>query len=170
MAERFAGSDARISIVAFTNAAGTAASTRRAQARAQRMQDYLESAGFTGTIQIGIEPGSTKAQGRGALVYGTGQGTGASSTGEDSNRSLIVRLKKGRAISVDGRVRGADNVTGVIADSLSVGPYLGLRMYRVDFAEPVSSAVAERVATELAKDPGIDFVEPDSIVTTQVSI
>jgi hypothetical protein len=170
MTDRAAGSDAEATIVAFTNSRGTAASTRRAQARAEKMQEFMQSAGFTGPIQTVIEPGSTKLQSRGALVYVQPAGTSAASVDEDSVRSLIVRLKKGRSITVDGKVRGSDNVTGPIGDSMTVGPYLGLRMYRVDFAEPVSVAVAERVAKQLSRDRGIEFAEPDSIVSTQVSI
>lgn len=170
LAQKFAGTEAQATIVAYTNAKGTAASKRRAETRGQKMSELLQSEGFTGSIQIVTEPGSTKAQSRGVLVYVQPSGSSAASTNEDAVRSLIVRLKKGRSITVDGQVRGADNVTGPIGDSLAVGPYLGLRMYRVDFAEPVSVAVAERVSKELARDPGIDFAEPDSIVSTQVSI
>lgn len=170
MAGRYASSDDQATIVAFTDARGTAASTRRAQVRAEKMQEFMQTAGFSGPIQTVIEPGSTRLQSRGALVYVQPVGTGTASANEDSVRSLIVRLKKDRSITVDGEVRGSDNVTGPIGDSLIVGPYLGLRMYRVDFAEPVSEAVAERVAKQLAQDRGIEFAEPDSIVSTQVSI
>lgn len=170
MANRSTGSDSQATIVAFTNAKGTAASIRRAQARAEKTQDFMQSAGFTGPIQIVTEPGSTKVQSRGALVYVQPAGTSAASANEDTVRSLIVRLKKSRSITVNGKVRGSSNVTGPIGDSLTVGPYLGLRMYRVDFAKPVSTAVAKRVAKQLMRDPGIEFAEPDSIVSTQVSI
>jgi len=61
-------------------------------------------------------------------------------------------------------------VRGSIGDGLTVGPYLGLRMYRIDFAEPVSEATAETVALQLMQDSGISFAEPDSVVTSQVSI
>lgn len=170
IAKRYPDTSAGATIVAFTNSSGTPASTRRAQARAEKMQAFMQTAGFPGPIQIVTEPGSTKLQSRGALVYVQPAGTSAASVDEDSVRSLIVRLKKGRSITTDGQVRGSNNVTGPIGDSLTVGPYLGLRMYRVDFAEPVSVAVAERVAKELARDRGIEFAEPDSIVSTQVSI
>lgn len=170
MAEQFSGTDAQATIVAYTDSKGTTASERRAETRGEKMQEHLQSEGFTGPIQIVTAPGSTKTQSRGALVYVQPSGASAASANEDEVRSLIVRLRKGRSITVDGNVRGADNVTGPIGDSLTVGPYLGLRMYRVDFAEPVSVAVAERVAKELARDRGIEFAEPDSIVSTQVSI
>jgi hypothetical protein len=42
-------------------------------------------------------------------------------------------------------------------------------MYRIDFAEPVSPAVAERVARQLMKDKGIAFAEPDSLIEAQIS-
>jgi hypothetical protein len=83
--------------------------------------------------------------------------------------ALIVRLRPGRSIEVNGQLRGLNRVTGPIRNSLSVGPYLGLRMYRIDFARPVSERVATRVAAQLARDPGIAFAEPDSTISTQVS-
>jgi hypothetical protein len=84
--------------------------------------------------------------------------------------SLIVRVKKGKSITVNGKVRGANRVTGPVRNSLSVGPNLGLRMYRIDFAQPVSERVARRVATQLMRDPGIEFAEPDSIVSAFIGL
>jgi hypothetical protein len=170
LAQRFPTTESKVVIVAFTDSRGTPASKRRAQARAEKLQNFLQGAGFAGSIQIVTEPGSTNLQSRGALVYVQPAGTSTASVNADSVRSLIVRLKKGRSITVDGEVRGSDKVTGPIGDSLTVGLYLGLRMYRVDFAEPVSEKVAQRVAKQLMSDPGIEFAEPDSIVSTQVSL
>jgi hypothetical protein len=93
----------------------------------------------------------------------------AQTQGEEVS-SLIVRVKKGRSITINGEVRGSNRVTGPLGDALSVGPYLGLRMYRIDFDEPVSAAEAERVARQLARDRGIEFAEPDALVSAQVSI
>lgn len=158
-------------IVAFTNARGTAVSTRRATTRASAIRAYLQRAGVNGTLNVTTQPGSTAVQARSTLLYVTPAGTTANtSSTSDEVSSLIVRLRPGRTIEVNGAVRGANRVTGPIRNSLSVGPYLGLRMYRIDFAQPVSERVAKRVATQLARDPGIEFAEPDSIVTTQVSI
>jgi len=42
-------------------------------------------------------------------------------------------------------------------------------MYRVDFASPVTRAQALQAAAQMTKDKGIEFVEPDSIVTAQVT-
>ena len=87
----------------------------------------------------------------------------------DQISALIVRVRPGRSIEVNGQLRGLNRVTGPIRNSLSIGPHLGLRMYRIDFARPVSERVATRVAAQLARDPGIAFAEPDSTVSTQVS-
>lgn len=170
LAQQFVGTAVQGTIVAYTNAKGTAASARRAQLRAQKLRDFLESTGLKASLQILTEPGSTTLQRRGALVYLRPADVSAAAANRDTVRSLILRLKKGRSITVGGEVRGADNVTGALGDSLTVGAYLGLRMYRIDFAQPVSVAVAERVARQLARDPGIEFAEPDSLLSTQVSI
>ncbi len=170
LAGQFAGTAVQGTIVAYTNAKGTAASTRRAQSRAENIRDFLEGTGLKASMQIVTEPGSTTLQSRGALVYLKPADSSAAATDGDTVRSLIVRLKKGRSITIGGKVRGVDNVTGGLGESLTVGPYLGLRMYRIDFAQPVSIAVAERVARQLSRDPGIEFAEPDSLVSAQVSI
>jgi len=171
LARSFSNQPVQGTIVAFTDARGTAASTRRATTRANNIRNYLQRAGLTGAVQVTTQPGSTAVQARSTLIYLTPAGaTASASSNSDEVSSLIVRVRPGRSITVNGAVRGANRVTGPIRRSLSVGPYLGLRMYRVDFAEPVSESVAKRVATQLARDPGIEFAEPDSIVSTQVSI
>lgn len=170
LADRFTGSGAQGRIVAYTNAKSTADSTRLAQSRATNIRTFLQESGVDASLQVVTEPGSTALQRQGALIHLEPAGSSVASTDQEAIRSLIVRLKKGRSITVDGAVRGSEKVTGPLGDSLSVGPYLGLRMYRVDFPEPVSIAVAERIAKQLMLDPGIQFVEPDSFVSTQVSI
>jgi len=155
-------------IVTYTNKKETKKSVRRAEKRANNMRRYLIRAGFQGAITVRTEPGDTNAQRRGAMVYVQPEGIGQDDQSEGVT-SLIIRTKKGRTPTVDGQVRGADNVPQDWADLLSIGRSLGLRMYRIDLAEPVSEQVAEQVAADLMEDPGIAFAEPDSLVSTRVS-
>jgi hypothetical protein len=164
LAEKHSGVQVRGTIVAFTDVRGTAPSTRRANARAQNIRRYLERTGLNGQINVVTQPGSTALQSRSTLVFLAPAATSASST-RDEVSSLIVRVKRGRSITVNGEVRGAQRVTGPVRASLQVGSNLGLRMYRIDFTQPVSERVAKRVSTQLMRDPGIEFAEPDSIVT-----
>jgi serine protease len=167
LADRYSGVPVRGTIVAFTDARGTGASTRRANARAQNIRTHLLQTGLSGAITVATRPGSSALQNRSTLVLLAPAAPSASAT-RDEVSSLIVRVKGGRSITVNDEVRGAQRVTGPIRASLQVGPYLGLRMYRIDFAQPVSERVAKRVATQLMQDPGIEFAEPDSIVTTMI--
>jgi hypothetical protein len=84
--------------------------------------------------------------------------------------SIIVRLKAGRNPLVEGRVRGVQYLPASLRSTVSLGPNLGLRMYRLDLASPVSRDDAQQIAALLAKDQGIAFAEPDSFVSKQVSI
>jgi hypothetical protein len=169
IAEDYEDSDDAVVIVTYTNKKETKKSVRRAKKRAANMRRYLVRSGFEGDITVGTEVGGTKVQRRGAMVYVEPDGAALE---EDSQgvSSVIVRLKKGRSPQVEGQVRGADKVDGDISDSLRLGRYLGLRMYEIRFAEPVSESVAERIADALMDDPGIAFAEPDSIVSTQISV
>lgn len=83
--------------------------------------------------------------------------------------SLIVRYGKGVSPTVDGRVRGAALVTGGLGTGMTLGPNLGLRMYRVDFAQPVTLSQAESAATQMMRAPGVEFAEPDRLVSAQVT-
>jgi hypothetical protein len=169
IAETFDGADDEVMIVTYTNKKETKKSVRRATKRAANMRRYLTRAGFEGTVSVRTEPGDTKVQRRGAMIYVEPDGASAASESEGVT-SVIVRLKKGRSPQVEGEVRGADNVASGLGDSLRLGRYLGLRMYEIRFAEPVSESVAERVAEALMDDPGIAFAEPDSIVSAQTSV
>jgi subtilisin family serine protease len=168
LARDFVKSDDEAVIVTYTNAKRTKKSLRRAEKRANNMRRYLIRSGFRGDVTIRTEPGDTKAQRRGAMIYAQPAGSAPKESTEGVT-SVIVRMKKGRAPTVDGQVRGAENVPEGLADSLSIGRSLGLRMYRIDFAQPVSEQVAEQVAADLMEDPGVAFAEPDSLVSTQVS-
>lgn len=158
---------ARGTVITYSDTSESPGSLRLARARGANISKYLAEAGFQGSLTVRIRPASTPVQERGALIHFSSPGLNPSTS--DRVSSLIVRLDKGRSIVVDGAVRGAERVTGGLGDLLKVGPYLGLRMYRIDFPEPVSAAVAERVARQLSRDPGIAFAEPDSLVSTQVA-
>ncbi|HEV8024216.1 MAG TPA: hypothetical protein VGP37_04945, partial [Candidatus Nanopelagicales bacterium] len=169
IARDFTGTDDEAIIVTYTNKKETKKSVRRATKRAANMRRYLTRAGFEGSVSVRTEPGATTVQRRGAMVYVEPNGAAAKED-LDGVSSVIVRLKAGRSPVVDGEVRGAGNVASGIGDSLSVGRSLGLRMYEIRFAEPVTESVAEQVAEALMDDPGIAFAEPDSIVSAQVSV
>ena len=170
LAKQFPQESAHATIVTFADARGSAASIRRAQTRAENIESLLKRSGFPGSTTINVQEGGTKLQQRGSLIYIDPTPAVQAAAQTEGVSSLIVRVKKGRSITVNGEVRGSNRVTGPLGDSLTVGPYLGLRMYRIDFDEPVSVAEAERVAQQLMRDRGIEFAEPDSIVSTQVSI
>lgn len=168
LTEQFTQPAVNATVVTFSDRRESPPSVRIATERAQNIKEFLEESGYEGTLSTAVRPASTPLQERGALIY---VDPAASTPGaSDQVSSLIVRLKQGRSITVRGEIRGANRVTGGIGETLTVGPYLGFRMYRIDFAEPVSSVVAERVARQMSNDPGIAFVEPDSIVSTQVSV
>ena len=168
LTEQFTQPATNGTVVTFSDSRESPASVRIATERAQNIKEFLEQSGYEGGLSTVVRPASTPLQERGALIYM--DPATSKNVASDQVSSLIVRLKQGRSITVRGEIRGANRVTGGIGETLMVGPYLGFRMYRIDFVEPVSSVVAERVAGQMSKDPGIAFVEPDSIVSTQVSV
>jgi serine protease len=168
LAQSYDGVEVRGTIRAFTDQRGASGSRRLATLRAQGIRQHLIKSGLRGSLDISIQRGGNAAQSRSMLIRLAPAATTVS-TNPDQVTSLIVRLKPGRSITVNGQVRGANRLTGSLRTSLSAGPALGFRMHRVDFAQPVSASVARRVATQLAKDPGIEFVEPDTTVSRQVS-
>ena len=156
------GSEFRATVVGFTNQKETKKSVQRATKRAKRLANYLERAGFSGDVRTVTAPGSTKAQARGAFIMVEPiDRVDAESASKDQVSSLIVRLKKGRSPAVEGRLRGIDQLPAQLRPLLSLGPKLGLRMYRVNLSEPVRLQDAERIAVLLARDRGNAFVEPD---------
>mgnify|MGYP007043434189 FL=1 len=82
--------------------------------------------------------------------------------------SIVIRLKKGRSPIVNGQIRGSEALSPTVRNSLTLGPNLGLRMYRIDLDEPVSQNAAQAIADVLARDPGIAFAEPDAWVGGRV--
>ena len=165
IAEAYVGATDEATIVSYTNKKETKKSVRRAEKRASNMRRYLIRSGFEGTVTVRTEPGETKVQRRGAVIY-VEPAPVIDEVRSESVSSLIVRLKKGRLPTSDGQIRGADNIDGSVASSLRVGDKLGLRLYRIDFTEPVSDSDAERVARTLMEDSGVAFAEPVSIFST----
>lgn len=178
LAKEFAGTDSRAVIIGYADADKSKKSVRLAEKRAITLLDYLIQAGFEGAIDTVVESGDSKLQRRGAIVYIQPEQTANDSRAQTSQdlgssprvTSLIVRLKKGRSIEVAGDIRGTDKLPEPLRDSLTFGAKLGLRMYRIDFVEPIGENQAQTIANRLAKDRGIAFAELDSLVSTQVKI
>jgi serine protease len=68
LAEGFSGVPVQGTIVAFTDARGTARSTRSANTRAQNIRRYLAQTGLNGSLTITTQPGSTVLQSRSTLI------------------------------------------------------------------------------------------------------
>lgn len=156
-------------VMTFSDARGTARSTALANQRARNIEKYLASSGVTADLVTEVTRGTTSSLRKGAIVRLSSEKSAAPADPSDRISSLIVRYTKGTAPTVNGAVRGANLVSGGLGAGMTLGPNLGLRMYRVDFAAPVTMAQAERAAAQMAKDKGVEFAEPDSIVQAQIS-
>jgi len=169
LAAKVAGTTATGVVTTFSDLRGSASSIRVAKARARNITRYLASQGVTGPITTTVDEGSTSSLRRGAVVRLSPDTKASTVTPSDRVNSLIVRYRKGVSPTIDGKVRGASLVTGGLGSGMTLGPNLGLRMYRVDFAAPVTLAQAERAATQMMRDRGIEFAEPDGIVRATVT-
>lgn len=157
------------SVTAYADARGSASSTKVARDRARAIVAFLRSTGVSGTIATTIERGDAAALRTGAIVLlSTDPGANAMTSAQDVS-SLIVRYRPGVTPTVNGKVRGSSLVPTTVGAGMTLGPNLGLRMYRIDLAQSLPVAQAEKVASQMMKDPGIEFVEPDRIVSAQVS-
>ncbi|MCH9677721.1 MAG: hypothetical protein K0U30_08945, partial [Actinomycetia bacterium] len=87
----------------------------------------------------------------------------------ESVSSLIVRYRSGVSPTINGKVRGINFVTADVAQELTLGTSLGLRMYTVDFAEPVSMAIAQRTARQISRSKGVEFAELNLPVSTNIT-
>jgi hypothetical protein len=165
-----AGDSAAVTTVTtFSDLRGSRASKKVAQKRAKKIASFLRGQGLIGTIGTNVEQGTVSPQTKGALVRMTTDLDQSLASSSDSVRSLVVRYAKGVSPLVNGKVVGSNKVTGIIGSGMSLGPNLGLRMYRVDFAQSVSAAAAQKAANQMSKDKKIEFAEPDSFVSAQVS-
>lgn len=156
-------------VLVFSDRRGTATSRKVAQARARNIVAYLRSQGVEGEIRTMIEKGSTSTLRKSALVRLTSSPGASVMSSDERVLSLIVRYAKGASPTVDGRVRGSDHVTGGLGGGMTLGPTLGLRTYRVDFASPVTLAQAQKAADQMLKDTGVQVAEPDRIVRATIT-
>ncbi len=169
MATKVGAGEVTGTVLVFSDKRGTAESEKVARTRAKNVVVFLQSQGVTGEIRTVVEKGDTATLRRSAVVrLSTDPGASTVTTGERVN-SLIVRYAKGVSPTVDGTVRGSSYVTGSLGSGMTLGPNLGLRMYRVDFARPVTLAEAKLAASQMAKDKGVQFAEPDRIVRANVT-
>jgi hypothetical protein len=143
------GSTVDVSIIGLPGRSGSTL----AQQRSTVVSRYLESQGVRVTARPALSPRSSARSG--VLVSVSSPPT-APARGIDS---LIVRFAPQQEPAIGDS----------IAPSLTVRKYLGFRMYRVDFPAPVSEDAAIAAAAALAKNPAVEFAEPDARVTTQVT-
>ncbi len=153
-------------VTTFSDLRGSQSSKKVAQIRAKKIAAYLRGQGLIGKIDINVDQGTVSRQSKGALVRMTTDLGQSLANNSDSVRSLVVRYSKGVSPLVDGKVVGSNRVTGSIGSGMSLGPNLGLRMYRIDFAQPVSAAAAQKAAVQMSQDKKIEFAEPDSLANS----
>ncbi len=164
------GANTTGSITAYYNPRGTANPKRVAQKRALNIQTFLINSGVTGPLNITLEPGRTTQLQRSVLTrLSTDTGTTAP-TQNNQVSSLIVRYARGVTPTVGGAVRGAGLITGNPGNSLTLGPNLGLGMYRIDFTKPVTLAAARVACTQMSQAKGVEFVEPDRLLKASPSL
>ena len=169
MAASVKGANTTGSITAYYNKRGTAKSKSLAKERATSIKKYLVKMGATESLNITSESGMTAKLRRSAIIrLSTDAGTTAPVKNERIS-SLIVRYAKGVSPTVNGTVRGANLVTGRVGKGMTLGPDLGLRMYRVDLAQPVTLATARKASAQISTYKGVEFAEPDRIVTSSVT-
>jgi serine protease len=167
MAGAVKGANTVGTITAYHDRRGTAKSKRLANARAVNISSYLRTLGVSQGMTVTLKSGNTAALQRSAI---TRLSTAAAIPANNEQiSSLIVRYKAGVSPTVNGAVRGANVVTGGLGSGMTLGRNLGLRMYRVDFARPVSLVDAQRAAAQLSRAPGVEFAEVDRLVTGSVT-
>jgi len=160
---------AMTTVTTFSDLRGSSSSRKIASARAKKIASYLQGQGLKGVISTSVERGSVAVQTKGALVRMTTSMNSNVASETNSVRSLIVRYAKSVTPSVNGKVVGSSKITGGLSAGMTLGPNLGLRMYRVDFSQPVTVEQAQRAAIEMSKDKKIEFAEVDSFVTAQIT-
>jgi len=161
IADALSGSPSAGTILMFTNVKETRASVRRAERRANNVRNFLRRNGLDGELQVVTLPGRTKIQRRGGIVSVVSTGQREVAERDDRVRSLIMRIKRGEDPVVGGEVLGAAQVRGSLGESLTLGPRLGIRLYRVDLPAPVTKRVAQRVADQMSRASGVAFATID---------
>ncbi len=155
-----------VSVKVFTSTGKYKVSPILAKQRSAAITKFLATQRVTASTGVSI--GNTLVQSRAALIYAA---PGSSSVGIAAASkaatvdSLIVRYKDQVKPTSKTPITGTDRVTTVKKTDLTLGTYLGFRMYQVDFATPVSLEVAKRVAGEISKSAKVDFAEVNGTVT-----
>jgi outer membrane protein OmpA-like peptidoglycan-associated protein len=170
IANRATSTESVFTIKSFTSSVTPKVSKALATRRATAISKFLTSKGVTATTVIA--PGLSSIQSRTALIQVTPQSNASSlalSSDLETIDSLIVRYQKGVKPRFKVPITGTERVTSVKRVDLSLGTYLGLRMYQVDFATPVSLAVARKVAAEMTRSTKVEFAEPNGRVSISVN-
>ena len=155
-------------ITAYYDLRGTTKSKRLANLRAVNISSYLRTLGVSQGLTVTLKSGNTATLQRSAVTR-LSTAAAAIPANNEQISSLIVRYKAGVSPTVNGAVRGANVITGGLGGGMTLGRNLGLRMYRVDFARPVSLSDAQRAAAQLSRAPGVEFAEVDRLVTGSVT-
>ena len=169
MANSLEGNEARGTVTSFVNKRGTAPSTKLAAARTAAVKKYLKSQGLDATVSTNYPSAPTKRMLRSSVVLLSSAINSYTNSAPESVSSLIVRYRSGVSPSINGKVRGINFVTADVAKGLTLGTSLGLRMYTVDFAEPVSMAIAQRTARQISRSKGVEFAELNLPVSTNIT-
>lgn len=156
--DALSGSPSAGTILMFTNLKETRASVRRAERRANNVRNFLRRNGLDGELQVVTLPGRSKVQRRGGIVSVVSTEQREVPERDDRVQSLVMRIKRGEEPVVRGEVLGAAQVRGSLGESLTLGPRLGIRLYRVDLPAPVTQRVAQRVANQMSRASGVAFV------------
>lgn len=99
-------------------------------------------------------------------AFGVEPKTQVSSTQVDS---LIVGYESGKKPSRKLPLLGTEKVTAIPRNQLSLGKYLGFKMYQFNFRKPMSSQVARRVAAQIMRSPSVEFAEINGTVSIQTT-
>jgi len=161
--------EARGTVTSFVNKRGTAPSKKLAAARTAAVKKYLKSQGLDATVSTSYPSAPTKLMLRSSVVLLSSAINSNTNSASESVSSLIVRYRSGVSPTVNGKVRGISFVTANVAKGLTLGTSLGLRMYTVDFAAPVSKAVAQRTAAQISRSKGVEFAELNLPVSTNIT-
>jgi len=169
MANSLKGMEVSGAITSFVNKRGTSASKKLAVARTATVNKYLSARGVESTVTANYPSAPNRLMLRSSIVVLSGA-TGTSSVSANASvSSLIVRYRSGVSPTLNGAVRGAKFVSPNIARGLTLGTSLGLRMYTVEFAAPVSNAVAQRTARQISRDKGVEFAELNLLVSANLT-
>jgi outer membrane protein OmpA-like peptidoglycan-associated protein len=170
IANRATSTGSTVTIKSFISSGTPKVSAALATRRATAISKFLTSKGVTVTATTA--PGLSSIQSRAALIQVTPQSNASSlalSSDLETIDSLIVRYKKGVKPRSKVPITGTERVTSVKRADLSLGTYLGFRMYQVDFAKPVSLTVARKVSAEMTRSTKVEFAEPNGRVSISVN-